>query len=114
MENGKLRFDGQIMWRKGKNTLQWSVIQADAATGRLTESIEKAVFKSGDLTTNIECQREAEAYSVLHLSCLTFCSLPMSRFSETPVTLHTLLVCHPSRVFQMHVLPISVPCLLPY
>jgi hypothetical protein len=30
MEKSKLRFDGQIMWCKGKNTLQWSELKPDA------------------------------------------------------------------------------------
>jgi hypothetical protein len=58
MENGKLRFDGQIKWRKGENTLQWSEHHEDATTGRLIESTAKAVFGSGDLTTDRECRGE--------------------------------------------------------
>ena len=46
MEKGKLKFDGQIKWCKGKNTLQWS---------ESIKSIKKAGFKSGNPTTNLEC-----------------------------------------------------------
>jgi hypothetical protein len=58
MENGKLRFGGQIKSPKGENMLQWSALHEDATTGSLIESIEKAGFKSGDLTTNNECRRQ--------------------------------------------------------
>lgn len=46
MENGKLRFNGQIMWRKGENTVQWGVTEVDATTGRLIKSIKKVGFES--------------------------------------------------------------------
>ena len=58
MKNDKLRFDGQIKWCKGENTLQWSALHEEATTGRLIETIEKAVFKSGDPITNLECRRQ--------------------------------------------------------
>ena len=34
MENGQLRFDDQIKWYKGENTLQWSMFEMDITTGR--------------------------------------------------------------------------------
>lgn len=59
MEKGKLRFDGQIMWCRGKNTLQWSELEPDATTGKLIKSIKKAGFKkSGNPTTNFKCINE--------------------------------------------------------
>ena len=57
MKNGKLRFNGQIMWRKGENTLQWSMLKPDARTGRLVKYIKKAIFtRSGTQATNDTCQ----------------------------------------------------------
>jgi hypothetical protein len=53
MENGKLRFNGQIMWCKGENKLQWSMLMPNATTGRLTKYVKKAVFtRSGTQATN--------------------------------------------------------------
>jgi len=46
------------MWRKGENTLQWSTSEVDAMTGKPIKSIAKAVFKSGDPITNLECRRQ--------------------------------------------------------
>ena len=45
MEKGKLRFDGQTMWCKGKNTLQWSEFELDATTGMPIKFIKKAVLR---------------------------------------------------------------------
>ena len=64
MEDGNLRFNGQIMWRKGENALQWSVPTADATTGRRIMSIRKAVFKNGDPTTNDQCQRQLYLFTL--------------------------------------------------
>ena len=52
MENDQLRFDGQIKWWKGEDTLQWSALKPGATTGK---RVEKAVFKSGNPATNLEC-----------------------------------------------------------
>ena len=49
-------FDGQIKWRKGGNTIQWSERTVDARRGLVIESIEKAVFGSGNQGTNGQCQ----------------------------------------------------------
>ena len=54
MKNGKPKFNGQIMWRKGENT---STLKPDATTGRLVKYIKKAIFtRSGTLGTNDTCQ----------------------------------------------------------
>jgi hypothetical protein len=45
MEKGKLRFDGQTMWCKGKNTLQWSEFKPDATTGKPIKFIKKRVLR---------------------------------------------------------------------
>jgi hypothetical protein len=58
MKNGTLRFDGQVKWCKGERILQWSARNWDATRGRLVESIEMAVFKSGNLATDAECKRK--------------------------------------------------------
>ena len=57
MENGDLRFDSQIKWCKGENTLEWSMFNMDATTGRLVKSIQKAAFGNGDSTTDDECRK---------------------------------------------------------
>ena len=49
-------FDGQIKWRKGGNTIQRSERTVDARRGLVIESIEKAVFGSGNQGTNGPCQ----------------------------------------------------------
>ena len=58
MENGDLRFNGQIKWCKGENTLEWSMFNMDAPTGRLVKSAQKAVFGNGDSTTDDECRKQ--------------------------------------------------------
>jgi hypothetical protein len=55
MENGELRFDGQIKWYKGKNTLQWSMYNKNVKTGRPALSTYKVVFGNGDLATDGQC-----------------------------------------------------------
>jgi hypothetical protein len=58
MKNGELRFDGQIKWCKGENTIQWSAPEKTTTTGRPDMSTQKAVFGSGDSTTNKACRNE--------------------------------------------------------
>jgi hypothetical protein len=58
MENGELRFDGQIRWCKGENTIQWSVVREPSTKGKRTMSIQKAVFGSEDSTTNKVCRQQ--------------------------------------------------------
>src|SRR5271156_5469707 len=58
MENGELRFDGQIKWCKGENTIQWSAPEKHSTKGRSIMSIQKAVFGSGDLATNKACRNQ--------------------------------------------------------
>jgi hypothetical protein len=55
MKNGELRFDGQIRWCKGENTIQWSEPKEDPTTGR--RITKKAVFGSGDSTTDEVCRQ---------------------------------------------------------
>jgi hypothetical protein len=55
VENGELRFDGQIKWRKGGNTLQWSLRNMDVT--------KKAVFGNGDTTTNDDCREELALFT---------------------------------------------------
>ena len=56
MRSGKPTFNGQIKWRKGGNTIQWSERTVDARRGLVIESIKKAVFGSGNQETNRLCQ----------------------------------------------------------
>src|SRR5271170_6245343 len=58
MKNGELRFDGQIKWCKGENTVQWSAPEKHSTKGRSIMSIQKAVFGSGDLATNKACRNQ--------------------------------------------------------
>ena len=59
IEDGKLKFNGLIKWRKGSNTLEWSTREKDARTGKLFDYTEKAVFtKSGTQATNAKCQAQ--------------------------------------------------------
>jgi hypothetical protein len=64
MENGQLRFDGQIKWYKGQRTLQWSVPKWNAKKKRFIYFIEKAVFESGDLTTDFECRERLASFTM--------------------------------------------------
>jgi hypothetical protein len=56
MENGDLRFKSS--GARGRNTLEWSMFNMDARTGRLIKSIQKAVFGNGDSTTDDECRKQ--------------------------------------------------------
>lgn len=56
MRGGKPTFNGQIKWRKGGNTIQWSERTVDARRGLVIESIKKAVFGSGNQGTNRQCK----------------------------------------------------------
>jgi len=55
MRGGKLIFNGQIKWRKGGNTIQWSERTVDARRGLTIKSIKKVVFGSGNQETNKQC-----------------------------------------------------------
>src|SRR5271155_5391254 len=63
VENGELRFNGQIKWSKGENTIQWSAPQKNPTPGRPNMSIQKAVFGSGDSTTNKVCRQQILSFA---------------------------------------------------
>ena len=63
MKNGELRFDGQIKWCKGENTIQWSEPEKTTTTGRPNMSTQKAVFGSGDSTTNEVCRKQMLSFA---------------------------------------------------
>jgi hypothetical protein len=66
VEDGKLKFNGLIKWRKGSNTPEWSTREKDARTEKLFGRTEKAVFtKSGTQATNVEWQNRIVYFASL-------------------------------------------------
>lgn len=65
MRNGKLRFDGQIKWPKGTNTIQWSEQLVDPATKEVVMSINMAVFADeGTKATNKRCKLRIPSFAM--------------------------------------------------